>query len=100
MLIARTNADPVTQLDEACERCKKAIEIGADMTTIVKLSNLEDAKYIASKVPGWKMYPDVKGKDGIPEVTVEEIYPLGFNFMTMHFLLKCYNLLVSIMRLS
>ena len=58
------------------------------MTTVVKLSNLEDAKYVAKKVPGWKMYPDVKGKDGITEVTVDEIYPLGFNFMTMHYLLK------------
>ena len=30
----------------------------------------------------------VKGKDGIPEVLVDEIYALGFNFMTMHYLLK------------
>jgi 2-methylisocitrate lyase-like PEP mutase family enzyme len=88
ILIARTNADPKTQLDEGCERAKKALELGADMTTVVKLNNLEDAKYVASQVPGWKMYPDVKGKEGIPEVSVEEIYPLGFNFMTMHFLLK------------
>jgi methylisocitrate lyase len=88
MLIARTNADPATQLDEGCERMKKAVELGADMTTVVKLSNLKDAKYVAKKVPGWKMYPDVAGKNGVPEVTVEEIYPLGFNFVTMHYLLK------------
>ena len=30
----------------------------------------------------------IKGKNGIPEVTVDEVYPLGFNFMTMHYLLK------------
>jgi methylisocitrate lyase len=88
ILIARTNADPDTQLDKGCDRCKKAIDLGADMTTVVKLNNLEDAKYVAHKVPGWKMYPDVKGKGGVPEVTVDEIYPLGFNFMTMHYLLK------------
>jgi methylisocitrate lyase len=88
MLIARTNADPATQLDEGCERAKKAIELGADMTTIVKLNNLEDAKYVAERVPGWKMYPDVSGKDGVPEITVDDVYPLGFNFMTMHYLLK------------
>jgi methylisocitrate lyase len=88
LLIARTNADPATQLDEGCERCKKSVELGAQMSTVVKLSNLKDARYVAKKVPGWKMYPDVKGKDGIPEVTMEEIYPLGFNFMTMHYLLK------------
>jgi methylisocitrate lyase len=88
LLIARTNADPATQLDEGCERCKKSVELGAQMSTVVKLSNLKDARYVAKRVPGWKMYPDVKGKDGIPEVTVDEIYPLGFNFMTMHYLLK------------
>jgi methylisocitrate lyase len=88
LLIARTNADPATQLDEGCERCRKSVELGAEMSTVVKLSNLKDAKYVAKKVPGWKMYPDVKGKNGVPEVTAEEIYPLGFNFMTMHYLLK------------
>ena len=40
------------------------------------------------RVSGWKMYPDVSGRDGKPEVTVEDVYPLGFNYMTMHFLLK------------
>ncbi|HSW58062.1 MAG TPA: isocitrate lyase/phosphoenolpyruvate mutase family protein [Dehalococcoidales bacterium] len=88
ILIARTNADPATQLDEGCERCKKAVELGAGMTTVVKLSNLQDARYVAKKVPGWKMYPDVKGRNGVPEVAVEDIFPLGFNFLTMHYLLK------------
>jgi methylisocitrate lyase len=88
LLIARTNADPATELDEGCARCKGAHELGAEMTTVVKLSSLEDARYVAKHVPGWKMYPDVKGKDGVPEVTVAEIFPLGFNFMTMHYLLK------------
>ena len=87
-LIARTNADPATELDEGIERCKEAIKLGAQMTTVVKLTNLKDAAYVASKVPGWKMYPDVAGKDGVAEVTVEDIYPLGFNFLTMHYTLK------------
>lgn len=34
------------------------------------------------------MYPDVAAKDGVPEVTVEQVYPLGFNFMTTHYTLK------------
>ena len=88
LLIARSNADPKTQLDEGCERLAKAHELGAEMTTLVKLSNLGDATYVASKVPGWKMYPDVAGSNGVPEVTVEQIFPLGFNYLTMHYLLK------------
>ena len=43
ILIARTNADPATELDEGIERCRKAVELGAQMTTVVKLTNLEDA---------------------------------------------------------
>ena len=87
-LIARTNADPATELDEGVERCRMAVELGAQMTTVVKLTNLRDAAYVAERVPGWKMYPDVGGKDGVAEVTVEDIYPLGFNFLTMHYTLK------------
>ena len=87
-LIARTNADPATELDEGVERCRKAVELGAQMTTVVKLSNLADARYVAERVPGWKMYPDVGGANGVAEVSVEDIYPLGFNFMTMHYTLK------------
>jgi 2-methylisocitrate lyase-like PEP mutase family enzyme len=87
-LIARTNADPATELDEGIERCREAVKLGAQMSTVVKLSNLADARYVASKVPGWKMYPDVAGKNGVPEVTVDDIYPLGFNFMTTHYTLK------------
>ena len=88
ILIARTNADPETELDEGIERCRRAVELGAQMSTVVKLSNLEAAKRVAQKVPGWKMYPDVGGKNGVPEVTVEDIYPLGFNMLTMHYTLK------------
>jgi 2-methylisocitrate lyase-like PEP mutase family enzyme len=88
ILIARTNADPATELDEGIERCRRAVELGAQMTTVVKLNNLADARYVASRVPGWKMYPDAAGSNGVPEVTVEDIYPLGFNMMTVHYLLK------------
>lgn len=87
-LIARTNADPETQMDEGCERMARAVELGAKMTTVVKISTLDHAQYVASKVPGWKMFPDVRDVDGQPGVTVEQIYPLGFNFLTMHYTLK------------
>ena len=88
ILIARTNADPKTELDEGIERCRHAVELGAQMTTVVKLGSLEEARYVAARVPGWKMYPDVGGRHGVAEVTVEQIYPLGFNYMTMHYTLK------------
>ncbi|WP_321927485.1 isocitrate lyase/PEP mutase family protein [Paraburkholderia guartelaensis] len=88
LLIARTNADPKTQLDEAVRRCVAANEIGAECTTVVRLSNLEDARYVGERVPGWKMYPDASAKNGVVDVTVDQVYELGFNFMTIHYLLK------------
>ncbi len=88
ILIARTNADPETEMDEGCERMRLAHELGARMTTVVKIGTLEHAKYVSARVPGWKMFPDVRNIDGKPAVTVDQIYPLGFNFMTMHYLLK------------
>jgi 2-methylisocitrate lyase-like PEP mutase family enzyme len=87
-LIARTNADPETEMDEGCERMAAAIEMGAKMSTVVKISTLDHAKTVSNKVPGWKMFPDVRDIDGKPGVTVEQIYPLGFNFLTMHYTLK------------
>lgn len=87
-LIARTNADPETEMDEGCERMRMSHELGARMTTVVKIGTLDHAKYVAEKVPGWKMFPDVRDIDGKPAVTVDQIYPLGFNFMTMHYTLK------------
>jgi methylisocitrate lyase len=88
MVIARTNADPAHELDEGIARCVAAYELGAEMTTVVRLSNLKDAAYVAERVPGWKMYPDVSGRHGIPQVTIEEVTPLGYKLMTMHYLLK------------
>ena len=87
-LIARTNADPATEMDEGCERMRMAQEMGAKMTTVVRIGTLEHARYVSEKVPGWKMFPDVRDIDGKPAVTVDQIGPLGFNFMTMHYLLK------------
>jgi len=87
-LIARTNADPDTQMDEGCERMRLAHELGAKMTTVVKIGTLDHARYVAERVPGWKMFPDVRDIDGKPAVTVDQIQPLGFNFMTMHYTLK------------
>lgn len=88
ILIARTNADPETELEEGCERMRAAHEMGAKLTTVVRIGSLDQAKFVSERVPGWKMYPDVRNVDGKPAVTVDQIYPLGFNFLTMHYTLK------------
>ena len=88
ILIARTESLPILELDGAIERCVKAMEAGADMTVIVMIKTLDQCKRIAARLPGWKMYPDLFSHDGIPDVELKDIEPLGFNFVTMHALGK------------
>ena len=58
------------------------------MTMIVGIKTIEECRKIAAAVPGWKMYPDLFSHDGIPDVNIDEVYELGFNLVTMHYLQK------------
>jgi hypothetical protein len=80
MLIAHER----TELDEASTH--EGGRAGAAMTTVVK-SQPRRRHLRRQRVPA-KMYPDVGGRNGVAEVTVEDIFPLGFNFLTMHYTLK------------
>ena len=89
VLIARTEARPVTGLDDAIERCKRAQDIGAPMTLVNRYYNIEECRHAAKILDGWKMYPDVIVQaDGSPEVELKDIEELGFNYVTMHYLEK------------
>ena len=88
IVIARTETKFSQGLDAAIERCQRALEVGADMTMIVGIKTIDDCRRIAEKVPGWKMYPDLFSHDGIPDVNLDEIYELGFNLVTIHYLQK------------
>ena len=92
ILIARTEALLTHGLDEAIERCLRAYEAGADMTLIMGINNgegsLELCKEIAKHIPGWKMYPDIESHNGIPDLNIDDLIPLGFNLVTCHYLEK------------
>lgn len=88
LLIARTECKLKYGLDEAIERCIRAVELGAEMTLIIGLKTLEEAQKVAKYVPGWKMWPDVMSRNGVPDVNLNDIEPLGFNLVTMHYLEK------------
>ncbi len=88
MVIARTETKLTHGLDEAIARCNLALELGAHMTTIMGLHTLEEAKYVAERVPGHKMFPDVASRDGVPYCTLEQLAELGFDYVTCHFLEK------------
>ncbi len=88
LLIARTEAYYTAGLDEAVERCLRALDAGADMTLIMGINNgpqsLELCEEISRRVPGWKMYPDVETHNGVPDLNIDDLAPLGFNLVTCH----------------
>ncbi len=88
MVIARTECKLQQGLDEAIERCLLAEELGAEMTLIIGLINQDEAEKVGEHVKGWKMWPDVGSTNGVPDVRLEDIEKLGFNFVTMHILEK------------
>jgi methylisocitrate lyase len=103
LLIARTNAKGGGLLDsarymgrplgidEAIRRCNMGLEAGADMTLIMDINHedcMDEVREVAKRVPGWKMYPDIKAGAGVPDVDLDEIKAYGFNFVTSHGAMK------------
>jgi methylisocitrate lyase len=90
MLIARTNADPdnAAEFEEGCARMREAMEMGADMAMIVKVGSYEQALLMSKRVPGWKIFADVRADQGIPSVTMEQLTGLGFKCASTHYTLK------------
>jgi methylisocitrate lyase len=90
LLIARTNADPdiPEEFEEGCTRMRESMEMGADMAMIVKVGTYAQARYMAERVPGWKIFADVRADNGIPSVTMEQLTPLGFKCASTHYTLK------------
>ncbi len=87
--IARTECLPVLGFEEAMERCQRAVDLGAPMTLINRISTLEECKTVGEKVGAWKMYPDITvDSEGKSVLDCEDIYQYGFNYVTMHYLEK------------
>jgi len=90
LLIARTNADPDNpeEFEEGCTRLRESMEMGADMAMVVKAGTLEQAKFMADRIPGWKIFADVRADHGIPTVTMDQLTKLGFKCASTHYTLK------------
>lgn len=90
MLIARTNVSIQTPegLQEGISRCLDSLDAGADMTVIIRLNSIKDAKTVSDHVPGWKVFPDLNQNYGLPAVRATDVFPLGFRFVTMHYMIK------------
>ncbi len=88
VVIARTESRPINGFDDAIDRMARAADIGAPMTLINRYNNIEECRLAAEKIPGWKLYPDITVVDGKPDVEMDEIMALNYNFVTMHYLEK------------
>lgn len=90
LLIARSNADPEdpVQMAEGCARLQEAMELGADMAMMVKITDIEKARQMAEIIPGWKIFADVRAENGVPNVTMEQLTPLNFKMCSTHYTLK------------
>ena len=78
--------------DEAIERAKLGVRMGAPMTMIQNIcypGGDEEWKRIQREVPGLHCYPDIHADKGISDVEdVSSLYDLGFQMITCHAFMK------------
>lgn len=85
MVIVRTEAYSAMGWEEVLIRCRQARRLGAEMTLICDgLETLEDARTVNQADPGWKMWPDIYSVNGVPNVELSDIRPLGFSLVSFH----------------
>jgi len=95
MVVARNHVNVAEDPEEAVARALEALDAGAHMTLCLP-KNMEQARLIAERVPGWKMFPDIGFVNGAPTASVPELEKLGYNLVTMHFFLKAaMNAMIS-----
>lgn len=90
LLIVRSNADPgiPEEMQEGCQRLQEAMELGADIAMMVKITTLNKAKKMAEIIPGWKIFADVRADNGIPAVKMDQLTELGFKMCSTHYTMK------------
>lgn len=91
IFIARTNVmiDTEEGFQDAVARSKGSLEAGADMILFNQLKTMEQAKRVSEIFKGVPlMFPDLNQTVKQPEIRPDDLYALGFNIVTMHFMMK------------
>lgn len=91
IFVARTNVliDTEEGFADAIDRCHAYLDAGADMLLINQLKTMEQAKRFAAEFPNvWRMFPDLNQSVGQEDINPAELADLGFNIVTMHFMMK------------
>lgn len=87
MLVARTAAAKICGVDEAIERCRMAVEAGADLTFVEGIEQKTDLERISKSVDGWKMFE----MGAVKVATYEELVDMGYQLITMEFAMAGAN---------
>lgn len=91
IFVARTNVliDTEEGFADAIDRCHAYLDAGADMLLINQLKTVEQARRFAEEFPDvWRMYPDLNQSVDQESVDPADLADLGFNIVTMHFMMK------------
>jgi methylisocitrate lyase len=89
-LVARVDTNPETEFEETIERSLRYRQAGADMICILWMHKVAGDKLalcrrIGAADPAWKWYPDLAAPHGVPELDIDDLAPLGYRLVGVHF---------------
>lgn len=85
LIIAQSMAKNMFGFDQAARRCQMALDLGADVVSIAGLKTTEDAKLMASSVPGRKLWMDWNGDFRMASPDLEQLKDYGFCMVTLYY---------------
>lgn len=81
LLIARTDSYLEYGVEEAIERNKRSLDVGADIAFVEGTRSLADIERIAKEVDGWNMFDMCHG-GASPDITFDELVQMGYRLVT------------------
>mmetsp|Transcript_16625 Transcript_16625/g.24997 ORF Transcript_16625/g.24997 Transcript_16625/m.24997 type:complete len:288 (-) Transcript_16625:22-885(-) len=86
MIMARTDSRAIHGLDDAIERCKRFIEVGADLTFLEAPQSKEEMIRYCTEVPGYKM-ANMLENGQTPVLPPSELFDMGYKIAAYPFAL-------------
>ncbi len=81
LVVARTDARAPLGLEEACERARRAAELGVDAVFVEAPESVEELEAVAAAVPGVVRVANMIERGRTPLLTPTELHELGFDLI-------------------
>lgn len=81
VVVARTDARAVHGLGEACERARRAVDVGVDAVFVEAPESVEELEAIAAAVPGIVKVANMVETGRTPLLSPAELHDLGFDLV-------------------